>query len=1304
MSFFVNRVDEAIASGDANQIKARFDAREWFGELRRLRSTVPWYITYQPRMFFYPTTRPDRVLTASTVIGDEWRTFVCEKFGCKHILVEVNCIPDHQPTILTAALIEDRDRVKREYADLCLQHELLRAELAQHRKEYAQTYRVRFSWSTIFALVFLGFSLCWHGSQAFETTTTTRTTMAVDPSAMLKLNVWLDEFIANAKKTIHTHHTTVINIARASPTWILVNAVMPYSWSLISILLGVISVYKAEHKVLSILFLCAATLSGGDWVFITTASYQTIVSAIIQVLCVLVSHFDPLGAMCLSTVALFVTFLASMCLPSTDFVHHVRAASINTVVLIVSILLRTLALPAMPLAIALALVRAYHTLTTVSGATVEIRSEDGKVVSKEPVRPGILFKFKQAFSKLRQVRSTMPPLVRVNPSAVVRVETPEGVGTGFLCANYIVTAGHVVGSNKVVSACVGQAKYQTQVVRHVTGKDIALLKIPQQLQAYPRLKLASKIDVAWVCVYSPDADGAIIQSVVPGHQVDECIDYAVPTRDGMSGAPLVNPDGRVMAVHLTNTGFTGGAQIITQADVIDPPKTTAIEDKLRAELEELKKQLNKCSQSTTNEQEIVNLVRAAIGREMTILRSEINKELGFQQAKGKTKHKLRARLAGATKRKQRGPMFTEEEYQRLLERGLTTDEIRDMVDQIYDKEVAGFPDWEVMDDGYDPDEDWVFETDTRFGQRNVKVPAFNQYLDRDYESADVEEMLKSLTLADIAAIGPLYPIVQRSAGTALCPAVLCMVDRYAALNGLSLPTSGMSYSQRKVPPKNRPAGPASPGPKIHELDAWYAFREPPERYVVPNEYPVVCNLPINRPVYDDKIVDDPLLGLLPPCEPNLPYGPAVWGPEAYTKSFEKFDYAKPSRFWEDHPDECRFADLQWRKHYNFLDGSRVIHITATDKNMDSTPGYPKCELHDSERDYLERHGWGPYIREFSRVDAGECPKVLWYCFLKKEQLKKEKILDGDIRQIVCPDAIYSRIGAALEQHQNSLMKKHTADSSGQCGWTPFYGGFERTMRRLDKNHVVEFDWTRFDGTIPRELLRHIKNLRWEKMDPSHRERYRHVHKWYVDNLLTRYVLMPTGEVTIQRRGNPSGQISTTMDNNMVNYWLQAFEFAYLHRGKDIHALWREYDTVVYGDDRLNTTPVLPENYIERVVSMYRDIFGMWVKPDKVKIHDGVVGASFCGFTVGNHYQPIPTNPEKLWASLVTPCQKLPDDVALCGKLLSFKILMHNSEDHPFKEYVEKCLAAIGPSVGIPKFTDEQLDYLWRGGPKNIPNG
>nr|WMU10876.1 NSP1ab protein [Astrovirus sp.] len=1300
MSLYLNRADEAIASADPNQLKARFDAKEWFGELRKINPTVPWYITYQPRMYFFPTTRCDRVLTASTVCEDEWRTFVLTTKGCEHTAIEVNHINDHHPTILTAALMNDRVARKRELSDLQLENQLLRAQLAQHRNEHAVTPKLILSWPTIFALVFLGFSLFWHSANAL---TTTSTTDSIDPMGMLKLNIWLDEFIKNAKKTIHTHHTTVINVVQSSPTWLIVNLIMPYMWTCVVVCLGLVSVYRSEHKVLSLLFLCASSLSGGDWLMLSTASVQTVPSAIAQVICVLISHIDPLGSMCLAAVIMGVTFLTSMCMSNMNFIQHSRAAAINAVVLSLSVMLRTLKVPALPIACALALVRAYTIMTTASGSTIEIRSEDGKVVAKEPAKPGVLFRFKQALRKFGQVRSSIAPLVRVNPSAVVRIETPDGIGTGFACANYIVTAGHVVGAHKAVSICVGKAKYQSALIRHVDGKDVALLKMPQQLQGMPRLKIANKIETEWVCVYSPDDEGAIVQSVVPGHQVDDCINYAVPTRDGMSGAPIVNPDGRVMAVHLTNTGYTGGAVILNLQDVTDPPKSNPNEDKLKAEIEELRKQLAACNQSSTTEQEIVNLVRVAIGREMSILRSEINKELGLVQAKGKTKGRNRQKMMGAKKRTQRGPVFTEEEYQKLIDEGLTSDQIRDMVDEIYKKEEAGYPDWEPLDDGYDPEDDWVFESDYNFGQRKTIIPSFKQYLARDYDANEVEEMLRSLTPSDIESLGPIYHILVKNTSGPLCSPLICIADRYAAANGLAPPSFGMRYTQRRVPPKN-PAGPAPTGPEIHKLDGWYSLRQPPERFVVPNDYPVVCKLPINRPIFDDNVPDDPLLGLLPPCDPDLAFAPAVWGPEAYTKSFEKFNYAQPSKFWEKHPEECKFADHQWRIHYNFLEDTRVKHITATEKNIDSTPGYPKCEVHDSERDYLECYGWGPYIKEFKRIDKGARPRVLWYCFLKKEQLKKEKIRDADIRQIICPDVIYSRIGAALEQHQNDLMKKHTNDSSGQCGWTPFFGGFESRMRRLNRGNIIEFDWTRFDGTIPRELLKHIKDLRWEKINKVHRERYKHIHDWYVENLLTRYVLMPTGEVTIQRRGNPSGQISTTMDNNMVNYWLQAFEFAYVNKGKDVYSLWCDYDTIIYGDDRLTSTPVLPDDYITKVVAMYKDVFGMWVKPEKVKVHPSIIGASFCGFTVGPNYQPIPTNPEKLWASLVTPCQKLPDDSALYGKLLSFKILMHNSEDHPFKEYVEKCLAALEEHRSLPRLTDEQLDRLWRGGPKINPNG
>lgn len=464
---------------------------------------------------------------------------------------------------------------------------------------------------------------------------------------------------------------------------------------------------------------------------------------------------------------------------------------------------------------------------------------------------------------------------------------------------------------------------------------------------------------------------------------------------------------------------------------------------------------------------------------------------------------------------------------------------------------------------------------------------------------------------------------------------------------------------------------------------------------------------MDRPVLDFKIPNEDLLGLLPPppSDEFEAFGPTIWSAEAYAKSFEKFTYREPSDFFQLYPDLCRWADKQWYKHFWFLNDTRVVHMTATEKNQDSTPAFPKHCIYPTEADFLEEQGWGPYTREFARIDAGARPRILWYLFMKKEILKTEKIDAGDIRQILCADPIYARIGACFEQHQNILMKKHCEQSSGQCGWSPFNGGFQRLMHRLKKEgcSYVEFDWTRFDGTIPPQLFMHIKRMRWSLINKPQRERYQHMYKWYCHNLINRYVLLPSGEITKQTRGNPSGQISTTMDNNMVNYWLQAFEFAYFHGCND--ELWAQYDTVVYGDDRLTRMPVVPDNYVERVVQMYADVFGMWVKPEKVKVAKDLVGLTFCGFEIGPDLSPFPAQPYKLMAGLLKPARVLPDLDALHGKLLSYQVLMHNApKDHPFKEYIEICLARIAElsSSGLPaRFTEEQLDRLWRGGPKEL---
>nr|WFD49989.1 RNA-dependent RNA polymerase [Bamboo rat astrovirus] len=489
----------------------------------------------------------------------------------------------------------------------------------------------------------------------------------------------------------------------------------------------------------------------------------------------------------------------------------------------------------------------------------------------------------------------------------------------------------------------------------------------------------------------------------------------------------------------------------------------------------------------------------------------------------------------------------------------------------------------------------------------------------------------------------------------------------------------------------------------NSITFWQEFlQEPKTKSLIPEGYPKVGCVPISKPISKTKTPIDPILNVLPLHEINE-YKPATWGPQAITNSFYKHT-AKHAIYLPPHdfPDLCKKVDHYWKRHFHYLNDTRVVNIMATEKNLDSTPGYPKMVAYDSERDFLEANGWGPYHATIKQIMQGENPTPLWYVFLKSEILKQEKIKNSDIRQIICPDPIVSRIGCMLDQHQNQIMKNNTEAGYGQCGWSPFQNGFRRRCMRLkskNNNNYIEMDWTRFDGTIPIWLLAHIRRMRWNFINKKHRKRWQKLADWYNWHLLHRFQLLQNGEITYVEAGNPSGQISTTMDNNMVNVWLQYYEYFYL--GGTEEEL-KYFDTIVYGDDRLTTLRTLPHNYAERVIKMYEQHFGMWVKPENVKIQDTLVGLSFCGNTINTNYDPIPQRINKLWASLITPVKRLPNPDALHCKLLCFQLLMYNCGDHPFKEYLEIALSRSSRycSPELPaRFTEEQMETIWRGGPK-----
>lgn len=90
---------------------------------------------------------------------------------------------------------------------------------------------------------------------------------------------------------------------------------------------------------------------------------------------------------------------------------------------------------------------------------------------------------------------------------------------------------------------------------------------------------------------------------------------------------------------------------------------------------------------------------------MMVLRAELDKP--FEQAKGKTKRKLRINIKG--KRGKRAKAWTEEEYKQLQEQGYTREQLQDManniLEQMHDEDPAdqmddeyGYPDWDDIDD------------------------------------------------------------------------------------------------------------------------------------------------------------------------------------------------------------------------------------------------------------------------------------------------------------------------------------------------------------------------------------------------------------------------------------------------------------------------------------------------------------------------------------------------------------------------------------------------------------------------------
>nr|WOK58278.1 MAG: ORF1a protein [Jingmen bat astrovirus 2] len=373
-------------------------------------------------------------------------------------------------------------------------------------------------------------------------------------------------------------------------------------------------------------------------------------------------------------------------------------------------------------------------------ASVIVKDSEGKVVETTNVAPGkgafsLWSKFKQWRQKRTKPRSSIDPVFVVPTHATGIVKTSGGEGTFFRVQNYLVTAKHVVGDDDTVEIVYNGVVHAAQVKWKHPSKDIAYMTLPNALQNVKPMKIAKEHGDGFVAIVIKAGEHvhfAVSHGVVVGDEIT----YAVSTPDGSSGSPVVCENGRVVGVHVTNTGFSAGAVILTNDDL--PPienKAAAEIAALKAEIEKLKN-ANMQQSSNIDTSQIIALIREAIAREMTILRTELASDEFEQKKKGKNK---RRGVRGGKKKKTRR-VWTEKEYKEMLEKGFTREQLQAMAEEIrnreddedelgdedpslitYDEE-AGYPEYDDIPDDDEANEIWFRQRYTQ----NSKSSDFHQ--------------------------------------------------------------------------------------------------------------------------------------------------------------------------------------------------------------------------------------------------------------------------------------------------------------------------------------------------------------------------------------------------------------------------------------------------------------------------------------------------------------------------------------------------------------------------------------------------
>jgi hypothetical protein len=311
------------------------------------------------------------------------------------------------------------------------------------------------------------------------------------------------------------------------------------------------------------------------------------------------------------------------------------------------------------------------------------------------------------------------------------------------------------------------------------------------------------------------------------------------------------------------------------------------------------------------------------------------------------------------------------------------------------------------------------------------------------------------------------------------------------------------------------------------------------------------------------------------------YYPAQFVYQFLINDFEKFRHCYT---WAPDPEKLEMTNRVYNRIFAPFDNSSTLEFDEAVLKCDRSRacGFPFDQLYASRGEFIDSEL--DLLRNivYQILETGKCKyffngkwydKVYWKTSPKEEIRPMEKLANPDdtknkIRTFMCCDMVMYVIGLMLYSKQNdNMLLMANMDHWSFVGGTMFYNGWHRLAMILKRNLDEQFacyDVQHMEAS----LNDYIQEVIYDSRDAGI-QGFENLKQFYRENLMYSWIIDVDGNLILKTGKNPSGALTTLIDNTKALVWVNLYCFSKLcNSEEELMKLYIDIACKLLGDDSI----------------------------------------------------------------------------------------------------------------------------------------